>query len=426
MPKPGKGTDFVKFILSKSSKDMREPLLPMVMVAMETYVKQVRVKYCNRVYYELCGQIGHLIASSGAGKGELTRLVKAVTNPLEKQDIQSQQRWSRWQEQVKTMGSNQKKPQEPLLVRRCPPADTSYAAFVKNAIALEQQGELTQYFNISEVDRADRLCGGHEEVSQMIRLIYDCERGGTLRATADGVTGNPVLRANLTFSSPPEVAREFYGKSLTDGFFGRVAFAYKPRGERSGKIPQLGEYDEDFYRKLDDWIGRLSEAKGDYQIRELNKVAEQLAEEQAQCADECDDDIIFELSHRSILSAWKKGAVLWLLNGQVWTRSIGEFVRWFCYYDLWSKCQVFGDRLRKASRDINTSSPRKGGPVNMLQSLPDTFSLQQLENLRIELGKSTDGTGHQLRVWKNRGFITGPDNNGIYSKVHPSSNTPRP
>ena len=85
-------------------------------------------------------------------------------------------------------------------------------------------------------------------MSQTIRNIYDCQRAGALRATADGVTGNPILRVNITFSSTPDAARTFYKKDMTNGFFGRIPFVYKARGERSGKIPRQGQYDEEFLK----------------------------------------------------------------------------------------------------------------------------------------------------------------------------------
>ena len=180
----------------------------------------------------------------------------------------------------------------------------------------------------------------------MVRNIYDCQRAGALRATADGVTGNPTLRVNLTFTSTPDAARLFYKKDLTNGFFGRIPFAYKARGARCGRIPRQGQYNQDFMEQLDSYLLRLDNCRGSFTVKQLNKVADQLAEEMAKLADLADDDMLWELSHRSIFSAWKKGAVLWILNDQQWSKSIGDFVVWFCYYDLWSKVKVFGDMFK--------------------------------------------------------------------------------
>ena len=167
--------------------------------------------------------------------------------------------------------------------------------------------------------------------------------------------------------------------------------------------------------ELDEYLLRLDTCKGRFLVKPLNKVADQLAEEMARQADLADDDVLFELSHRSIFAAWKKAATLWILNNQTWTRSIGEFMVWFCYYDLWSKVRVFGDMFKLG--DAQSDEAQKSGPKNMLDSLPNTFNETQLEALRLELGKSKEGTKHQLNVWKNRKFITYSNQTGLYTKT---------
>ena len=53
----------------------------------------------------------------------------------------------------------------------------------------------------------------------------------------------------------------------------------------------------------------------------------------------------------------------------------------------------------------------------MLDSLPDSFNEAQLEAVRLEFGKSKEGTKHQLSSWKNRGFITYSNQTGLYTKT---------
>ena len=407
MPKPSKGTEFVKFALSQATKDMREVLIPMAIPALAAHLTGVRFMYCDNKYYERCGQMGHLIGPSGIGKAQLGHLVEAIMRPFRKHDETEFKKLVDWQRQMKTKGANKEKPERPDVSFWFPPADVTNPAFIQNAMACEK-------LNLPEVEMADRMCGGHKQVSQMVRNIYDRQRAGALRATADGVTGNPVLRVNLTFTSTPAAARQFYKQDLTNGFFGRIPFAYKARGERSGKIPRQGTYDEEFLKKMDSYLLRLDNCKGSFVVKKLNKVADQLAEEMARLADLADDDMLWELSHRSIFSAWKKGAVLWILNDQTWTRSIGDFVVWFCYYDLWSKVKVFGDMFKCG--DVQEEVQRTG-PKNMLDHLEVSFNELQLEALRLSLGKSKEGTKHQLNVWKNRKFITYSAQTGLYTKT---------
>ena len=78
MPTPAKGTDFIKICLSKASKDMQNVLLPMVFPALGAHLNNVKFCYSNGKMYEMCGQMGHLIGSSGIGKGQLSHLVEAL------------------------------------------------------------------------------------------------------------------------------------------------------------------------------------------------------------------------------------------------------------------------------------------------------------------------------------------------------------
>ncbi len=415
MPKAGKGTEVCKFLLSQASKDMQEPLIPMAIPALAAHLTDVEFMYCDNKYYEMCGQMGHLIGSSGIGKAQLTHLVEAIMRPFRDHDEVEFKKLVDWQRQIRTKAANKEKPERPNVSFWFPPADMTNPAFLQNAMACETLGNRTQYLNLPEVEMADRMFGGHRQVSQMVRNIYDRQRAGALRATAEGVTGNPLLRVNITFTSTPEAARQFYKRDITNGFFGRIPFAFKARGERSGRIPRQGSYGEEFLAKLDNYLVRLDNCKGKFVVKPLNKIADQLAEEMAKLADLADDDMLWELSHRSIFAAWKKGAILWILNDQTWSRSIGEYVIWFCYYDLWSKVKVFGDMFKGGESQSDDS--KNNGPKNMLEDLSDTFNEAQLEALRVSLGKSKSGTKHLLNVWKYRGFITYSAQTGLYTKT---------
>lgn len=139
-----------------------------------------------------------------------------------------------------------------------------------------------------------------------------------------------------------------------------------------------------------------------------------MAADIATIADLADDDTLWDMAKRSIISAWKNGCILWVMNEQKWTRAIGELVEWMVYHDLWSKMQVFGDMFRGGDNNINDS--KNNGPKNMLDSLPDTFNEAQLEALRVSMDKPKDAK-NLLRVWKNRGFIEYSAQTGLYSKT---------
>ena len=415
MPTLGKGTECIKILLSQVSENMQEPMVPMFFPILGAHISGTEFQYPDNSWKEPTGMMTNLVAHSGDNKGQFKDLVEAICRDFRQHDKAEEDKLLEWQKRKQTEPDNKKKTARPDVFFRFPPSNTTNAAFIQNALALEAQGGLTQYFNLPEVEMADRLCGGHKQVSVLLRNVYDRDRAGALRATADGVTGNPTIRACFTISSNPDSTRRFYKYELTNGTFGRMVFSYKPRGERKGKIPRLGKFPDEFYQKLDEYLARLDLCKGRYIIRSLNKLTDRLAQDMASLADLADDDLLFEISHRSLVSAWKAGCILWVLNNQTWTKSMGELVEWLVYHDLWSKMAVFADMLKDG--DTSLSEVVKTGPKNMLDNLPDSFNEAQLEALRVSVDKPKDGTKRQLRVWKNRKFITYSELTGLYTKT---------
>lgn len=423
MPSLGKGTECIKILAAQISPDMREPIIPMLFPPLASYVSGSEFQYPDNTWKEPCGMMAHLIADSGMGKGQLTNSVEAIMRKARRHDEEELQKLVEWQKAVKTKGANKEKPARPEVAFWFPPADVTSAAFLQNAMACEALGERTQYLNMPEVEMADRMCGGHKQVSLTFRNVFDRQHAGALRATADGVTGNPTLRANITLSSTPFSARRFYKNELHVGTFTRIHFSYKARQGRSGKIPRQGEYKEDFLQQLDQYIVRLESCKGRFVIPQLNKLADRLSEDITTMADLADDDVVWDMGKRAVISAWKCGCVLFILNGLIWTPAMGHLVEWLAYHDIWSKIQVFGDLLKEG--DTSISDAGKSGPKNMLDDLPDTFNEIQLEALRVSTGKPKEGTKRQLNVWKHRGFIACASETGVYSKTESYLNRTR-
>ena len=415
MPNLGKGTECIKILLLQVSKDIREPLVPMLFPPLGAHLSGTEFQYPDLSFKEPCGLMANLVAESGGNKGQFSRLVEAICRDFRQHDDAELKKLVEWQKQVKTKGANKEKPVRPDVAFWFPPSDVTNPAFIQNAMACEMLGERTQYINMPEVEMADRMCGGHRQISQMLRNIYDRQRAGALRATADGVTGNPILRANLTISATPFSTRKFYKYDLFNGTFGRMVFSYKPRTSRDGRIPRQGKYTDEFYRQLDEYLLRLEACKGRFIIRPLNKLTDHLADEMAQLADLTDDDVLWDMSKRALVSGWKAGCILWALNNQTWTKSMGDLVEWLVYHDIWSKLQVFGDMLKGG--DPSTGETNKGGIKNMLEDLRDTFNEAELEALRTSIGKSKEGTKALLRVWKNRKFIDFNEQTGLYTKT---------
>ena len=415
MPKLGKGTECIKLLLSQVSKDMHEPITPMLFPILGAHFSHTEFVYPDNTKKELCGMMASLVADSGCNKGQLSQLVEALCAGLRAHDEAELEKLAHWQKAMKTRSANQEKPARPDVALLFPPADITNAAFIQNAIGCEMAGGLTQFLNLPEIEMADRLCGGHRQVSHTLRNIYDRQRAGALRATADGVTGNPVLRVNVTVSATPFAARQFFKNDLWNGTFGRMVFSYKARTARDGRIPRQGCYDETFCNELDRYLQRIAACNGTFKVKPLNALIDNLAKDMAAAADLADDDILWDLSKRSLVSAWKAGCILYVLNDQEWTRPMGELVAWLAHHDLWSKMQLFADLLDSDKASLAPTG--KCGPRNMLDQLPDTFTITQLEALRETMKKTAEGAKVQINVWIHRKFITYDPITGLYTKT---------
>ncbi len=416
MPKLGKGTECLKLLLSQTSLDMHAPLLPMLFPVIGTKISNAEFQYPSGQWLEMCGQQAVLIADSAGNKGQLGLLVEAINRDFREQDAQELKEYLHYQKAFKKRSQSKERPEEVFPLLRFLPADCTKPGYLKAQMACQENGGLTTYIDIKEIEQLDNLCGSHRQVTQMLRLMWDKEVYNALRATVDGVTGSALLRTNLTVSTTPVRVRQFFKSNLFDGTLGRMVFSYKPRGNRNGKIPRIGKFSEDFYQQLDDYLARLDNCKGRYVIKPLNKLIERLSNELAELGDITDNDNLWDMGKRSLISGFKAGCIMWALNNMTFSRSIAETVEYLVAHDLWSKYQVLGDMLKEG--DTSTAEAGKAVPANMLDDIKgNSFNEAELEALRTSLGKSKEGTKRQLRVWVHRGLITLDAQTGLYSKT---------
>ena len=415
-----KGLEAIKLLLSQTSKDMHAPLLPMLFPVLGSKVAGADAEflYPSGQWFELCGMLAALVADSGNNKGQLGLLVEAIKRDERLSDQAEIKKYLEYQKTYKKRSQSKDRPDAPDLCLRCLPSDATRPGYLKAQMAAEAHGGYTTYIDLPEIDGLNGLCGGHKQVTHLLRLMFDRQIYQALRATVDGITGSALLRTNITMSATPLSCREFFKANLFDGTLGRVVFSFKPRADREGRIPRIGKFDDEFYERLAQYLTRLSIVKGRYVIHPLNKLIERLAVEMAELADLTDSDCLHDMGKRSLISAFKAGCIMWALNNQTWTRAMGDVVEWLVWHDTWSKWQVLGDMLLKGGTPGTTDTEKKG-PANMLDSIQGTtFSEQQLDALRQSLGKpvGTD-TKRQLRVWTQRGLITYSDQTGLYSKT---------
>ncbi|WP_308392506.1 hypothetical protein [Prevotella sp.] len=78
MQRLGKGTECVQILLSQVSKDMHQPLVPMLFPILGAHVSGAEFMYPDKSWKEMCRMLANLVADSGAGKGPLVLMFSCL------------------------------------------------------------------------------------------------------------------------------------------------------------------------------------------------------------------------------------------------------------------------------------------------------------------------------------------------------------
>lgn len=86
MPQLGKGTECIRLLLSQTSKDMHQPLVPMLFPVLGAHISGAEFQYPDLTWKEPCGLMATLVGDSGCNKGQLTNLVEAICRDFRQHD----------------------------------------------------------------------------------------------------------------------------------------------------------------------------------------------------------------------------------------------------------------------------------------------------------------------------------------------------
>ncbi len=167
-------------------------------------------------------------------------------------------------------------------------------------------------------------------------------------------------------------------------------------------MPVYGTYDAAFEEELRPYIERLTKAVGEIECPQAFRLAHETMEENAEFARLSQSRVFENLSFRGNVIAWLKGCLLYVANDYKWDKTIEDFVRWSLQYDMWCKMQFFGDAIENA--DSIDNKPKRG-PKNLLEMLPEEFTLQEAANVRRQQGMDAKSAIKMIRNWKSRGYV---------------------
>ena len=415
-PMPKKLPKLVELLISKTPEIYQPAVAHAIFPSLATHLWRTRFRYIDNVEHEAT-LMTCLLAGTGAGKSCVQKPIDFIMEDIRKKDAENLKREKEWKEEMMRKGANKDKRKRPenLIIQEID-ADMTNPAFVMRTAEAKEH---FLYTSLNEIDQFDALKGSGFQQFRIMCLAFDPGNlYGQTRVGTQSVTERVTIRFNWNASTTIHKGIRYFKRVLTDGPVSRINFCTIPERDIGEDIPIYGTYDEDFRNSLKPYIDNLCMASGLVECKEAFHLAEVLKDENAEFSRLSQDRVYENLSFRANVIGYLKACVLYVANGYQWEPEIEDFIRWSERYDLYCKMRFFGDAIKKAERDGDQES--KKGPASILAFLPDKFSYQQVESLRLKNDMNAKGTAKMLRNWLHRGYIEKEESDSVTQKLSDS------
>ena len=376
----------------------------------------VKFRYWDNVEHEPTF-MDVLIGRQSIGKGTIKKPIDYIMEDIRLRDIPNRVREAEWK-QKNPAGKQKKDPRPVDICIQMLIDNLTDAVFNQRIVDAHNNGQRFVFTIVDEIEALKKVTSKNsvDEVGLLIRKAFDNALAGQERVGADSVSGIAPLRWNFNASTTPPNARKFFYKMVNDGTLGRLDVSTIIHNEADeDTAPVQGIYDHEYAAELKPYIDRLEAANGLIECPQAKKLALEMREENRDTARLYDSEAYRVLSYRANVIAWLKGMVLYVAHGYKWSKDIADFVRWSQQYNLWCKMLYFGKQLERELRE-EIQIQRQSGPQNLLELLPDEFTLEQYHLMRQSEGREGDG-GSTLRSWVKREHIVYDEVSGRYCKT---------
>ena len=415
-PMPKKLPKLVELLISRTPEIYQPAVACAIFPPLATHLWKTRFRYIDNVEHEATLS-SVLLAGTGAGKSCVQKPIDFIMEDIRKRDQENLKREKEWKDEMMRKGANKDKRKRPenLIIQEID-ADMTNPAFVMRTAEAKEH---FLYTSLNEIDQFDALRGTGMQQFRIMCLAFDPgNQYGQTRVGTQSVTERVTIRFNWNASTTIQKGIKYFKRVLTDGPISRINFCTIPERDIGEDIPIYGTYDEEFRNALKPYIDHLCMATGLVECKEAFELAKVLKDENAEFSRLSQDRVYENLSFRANVIGYLKACVLYVANGYKWEPEIEDFIRWSERYDLYCKMRFFGDAIKKAMREGDQESKR--GPSSILESLPEKFSYQQVENLRLKNDMSTKGTAKMLRNWMRRGYIEKEKSDSVTQKLSDS------
>ena len=400
---PKKLPPLIKLLVSRTPKIYQPAVAHAVFPALATHLWKTYFRYIDNVEHEAT-LMNVLMAGTGAGKNCISEPINRILKDIRRRDMENLQREKEWKKEMQSKGANKDKRQRPegLVIQEIDP-DMTNAAFVQRLADAEER---FLYTKMNEIDQFDALKTSARSKAhfQIMCLAFDPGNVyGQTRVGTSSVSERVCIRFNWNASTTIYKGQSYFQSVLTDGPVSRINFCTIPEQPIGADMPIYGSYDSEFDEELRPYIERLNKARGLVECKPAQLLAKKLKEENAEFARLSQSRVYENLSFRANVIAFLKAMVLFVAHGGVWDKTMEDFVRWSLKYDMWCKMKFFGEAIEEVECGMRSSTRKR--PQNLLDLLPDVFTREEAQQMRVRQEIRRGSLQVMLDNWKHRGYI---------------------
>ena len=381
--------------------NMHMPVLCSILPLAAAYADGVQVRYCDGQLHRL-NLMSVIVGPQASGKSVCKSRVDLWMKQMLEDDARAREIEDKWKQEKKRRKANEKAPEDPCVLIRSVPITISCSTLLRRF--KNSRGHTLFSFG-EELDtlRKTNGAGSWSQKYDIYRLAFDNGRWGQDYNSDQAESGVVDVAYNWTIlGTYGALAKCFQGDNVENGLSSRIIFSEMPDNAFAPMPRFRGMIDRDS-AAIREAVGKLCTANGFLDTPRLRKRIANWVEEKRLEASRTWDIVKDTYRKRAAVIGFRCGVVYRLIVEKE-SNACLDFAAAMAEYVLQAQMQIFGNPLLTQMGKTMEGNERRSRNKNILEELPQTFTLDDLNRLKPE--NTNIGT---LRVmihrWKTDGWI---------------------
>ena len=381
--------------------NMHMPVLCSVLPLAAAYADGVQVRYCDGQLHRL-NLMSVIVGPQASGKSVCKSRVDLWMKQMLEDDARAREIEDKWKQEKKRRKANEKAPEDPCVLIRSVPITISCSTLLRRF--KNSRGHTLFSFG-EELDtlRKTNGAGSWSQKYDIYRLAFDNGRWGQDYNSDQAESGVVDVAYNWTIlGTYGALAKCFQGDNVENGLSSRIIFSEMPDNAFAPMPRFRGMIDKDS-AAIREAVEKLCAANGFLDTPRLRKRIANWVEEKRLEASRTWDIVKDTYRKRAAVIGFRCGVVYRLIVEKE-SNACLDFAAAMAEYVLQAQMQIFGNPLLTQMGKTMEGNERRSRNKNILEELPQTFTLDDLNRLKPE--NTNIGT---LRVmihrWKTDGWI---------------------